>query len=213
MTDLPEPDVAMATVARRQVESAFLASTAALLWLLSFTPLLPLVRLFFPLPVALAVLRWDPRTGAMTVVVSTVLLTLLIGPTRSVLYCMPFGLLGWQCGRLWRQQRSWYRSLWDSTLLMTLGLIFQLTLSSVLVGENLWSYLTLQLTGLTNVLLGWLGFETVAPVLAVQGVILGFIALNSLIYALTMHLIAAMVMERLQCPLPLPPGWLMVLLQ
>ncbi|MEN9204362.1 MAG: DUF2232 domain-containing protein [Thermostichales cyanobacterium SZTDM-1c_bins_54] len=206
------PESETATVARRQVEAAFLASTAALLWLLSFTPLLPLVRLLFPLPVALAVLRWDPRTGAMTVAVATLLLTLLIGPTRSVLYCMPYGILGWQCGRLWRQQRSWYRSLADSTLLMTLGLIFQLSLSSLLVGENLWSYVTLQLTGLTNGLLSWLGLEVVAPLLLVQGVIVGFIAFNSLIYALTMHLIAAMLMERLQCPLPLPPPWLMALL-
>lgn len=206
------PESETATVARRQVETAFLASTAALLWLLSFTPLLPLVRLLFPLPVALAVLRWDPRTGAMTVAVATLLLTLLIGPTRSVLYCMPYGILGWQCGRLWRQQRSWYRSLADSTLLMTLGLIFQLSLSSLLVGENLWSYVTLQLTGLTNGLLSWLGLEVVAPLLLVQGVIVGFIAFNSLIYALTMHLIAAMLMERLQCPLPLPPPWLMALL-
>ncbi|GAB4213561.1 MAG: hypothetical protein OHK0012_09950 [Synechococcales cyanobacterium] len=199
--------------ARRQVETAFLASTAALLWLLSFTPLLPLVRLFFPLPVALAVLRWDDRTGAMTLVVSTLLLTLLLGPTRSILYCVPYGLLGWQCGRLWRRECSWYRSMADSMVITSLGLVFQISLSSLLIGENVWSYILLQMTGVANWLLGLLGGNAVASVGLVQVVAIGFIVVNSLIYGLTMHLMASMLMERLKSPLPLPPPWLLVLME
>jgi uncharacterized protein YybS (DUF2232 family) len=200
------------------VETAFLASTSALVWLLTiyFTPTEPVLRLFFPLPVALAVLRWDVRTGRMTLLVSTLLLTLLLGPTRSILYLLPYGLLGLWLGGLWQRRASWYLSTLVGTAIGTCGLIFQLLLSSLLVGENVWAYIILQLTGFVNWLLdwslGWLGLQLVAPAWLVQLAMVGFVGLNSLVYAFTVHLVAALVMERLRYPLPKPPRWVQHLL-
>lgn len=156
----PLPPPPPRSPALRVVETAFLASTAALIWILSYTPLAPFMRLFFPIPVALAVMRWDPRTGAMALAVSALLLTVLMGPTRSILYVIPYGLLGYWCARLWRRRLSWYVSVASGAALSAFGLVFQLLLSSLLVGENLWTYVTIQLTGLTNWLLdvslaGW----------------------------------------------------------
>ncbi len=212
----PLPPSPPPSPALRVVETAFLASTAALIWILSYTPLAPLMRLFFPIPVALAVMRWDPRTGAMALVVSALLLTVLMGPTRSILYVIPYGLLGYCCACLWRQRLSWYLSVVSGAALSTFGLVFQLLLSSLLLGENLWTYLTIQLTGLTNWLLdmslGRFGLYWVAEPWMVQGVVLGFIAFNSLVYAFTVHLVAALVMEHFRCPLPPPPRWVQFLL-
>ena len=212
----PLPPSPPPSPALRVVETAFLASTAALIWILSYTPLAPFMRLFFPIPVALAVMRWDRRTGAMALVVSALLLTVLMGPTRSILYVIPYGLLGYCCACLWRQRLSWYLSVVSGAALSTFGLVFQLLLSSLLLGENLWTYLTIQLTGLTNWLLdmslGRFGLYWVAEPWMVQVVVLGFIAFNSLVYAFTVHLVAALVMEHFRCPLPPPPKWVQFLL-
>ncbi|NJM00752.1 MAG: DUF2232 domain-containing protein [Synechococcaceae cyanobacterium SM2_3_2] len=199
------------------VEAAFLSSTAVLVWLLSYSPLGPFVRLFFAIPVALGVMRWDLRTGMLTLVVSALLLTIILGPTRSIMYVMPYGAIGYWCGGLWRKGSSWYLSVLTGALISTFGLVFQFLLSSLLVGENLWAYLTIQLTGFTNWLLdlslSWLGIYVVAQPWMIQFSVVGFIALNSIIYVFTVHLVAALVMERLKCPLPLPPKWVQFLLE
>ncbi len=199
------------------VEAAFLASTNVLVWLLSYTPIAPFARLFYPVPVVLAIMRWDRRTGLLTLTVTGLLLTILLGPTRSVFYLIPYGVLGYWCGCCWKDQRSWYISLLSGAAISTLGLVFQFLLSSILVGENLWTYLTIQLTSLTNwlldVTLSWLEIYLAATPLMIQITVIGFIALNSLIYVFTVHLVAALITERFNCPLPAPPTWVKFLLE
>ncbi|MFQ3585911.1 MAG: DUF2232 domain-containing protein, partial [Cyanobacteriota bacterium] len=110
----------------------------------------------------------------------------------------------------------WYVSVLSGALISAFGLIFQLLLSSLLVGENLWTYVTIQLTSLTNwlldVSLSWLGVYWVAEPWMIQVVVVGFIGFNSLIYVFTVHLVAALVMEHFRCPLPPPPKWVQFLL-
>ncbi len=49
------------------VETAFLASATSLIWLIDYYfPLGPLLRVFFPIPIALAYLRWGARCAWMT---------------------------------------------------------------------------------------------------------------------------------------------------
>ena len=79
----------------RLVETAFLASTASLIWLVNYYfPLGPLLRVFFPVPIALVYLRWGYRASWMSALVSGLLLSVLMGPTRSILYVIPFGVMG-----------------------------------------------------------------------------------------------------------------------
>ncbi|MHC5831106.1 MAG: DUF2232 domain-containing protein, partial [Nostoc sp.] len=48
----------------RMVETAFLASTASLIWFINFYfPLGPVLRIFFPVPIALVYLRWGKRAA------------------------------------------------------------------------------------------------------------------------------------------------------
>jgi hypothetical protein len=90
------------------VETAFLASTASLIWLINYYfPLGPVLRMFFPVPIALVYLRWGNRASWMAALVSGLLLSVLMGPTRSILFFIPYGLMGVQLGALWRRQASW----------------------------------------------------------------------------------------------------------
>ncbi|NES71958.1 MAG: DUF2232 domain-containing protein, partial [Okeania sp. SIO2D1] len=69
------------------VETAFLASTASLIWFINYYfPLGPLLRVFFPVPIALLYLRWGNRAAWMGAAVSGLLLSVLMGPTRSILF-------------------------------------------------------------------------------------------------------------------------------
>jgi uncharacterized protein YybS (DUF2232 family) len=198
---------------RVMVETAFLASTSALLWILNFYfPIGPLFRMLFALPTAIAYLRWGKRAAWMTAIVASLLLGILMGPPRSLQFLIPFGFLGVLLGGLWRAKASWAVSLGWGVLLTTLGLFFQTALVSLLLGTNLWLYLNQQVRGL----LSW-GFEKLGILLdptlqAVQLVAVALIAVQAFLYLLLVHLVALLLMERLGHPIPDPPAWLQALI-
>ncbi|MGB8701350.1 MAG: DUF2232 domain-containing protein, partial [Thermosynechococcaceae cyanobacterium] len=100
MSDLRHPRV--------MVETAFLASTSALLWILNFYfPIGPIFRMLFSLPTAIAYLRWGRRAAWMTAIVAGLLLGVLMGPPRSVQFMIPYGFLGVLLGGFWRDKAGW----------------------------------------------------------------------------------------------------------
>jgi uncharacterized protein YybS (DUF2232 family) len=204
------------------VETAFLASTAALIWLVNtYFPPGPILRLLFPLPTALVYLRWGPRAAWMSAVVSGLLLSVLMGPPRSLLFLIPYALLGVQLGFFWVRGASWYLSVAIGAILGTLGFFFRLWLSSVLVGEDLWVYLTAQVTQMLNwglerlVDLGLLDIGVLgrANLEAIQVLALVSVLSSNVVYLLTVHLAAWMLLTRLGTKIPDPPGWVQDLLK
>ncbi len=118
------------------VETAFLASTASLIWLINYYfPLGPVLRIFFPIPIALVYLRWGHRASWMSALVSGLLLSVLMGPTRSILFFIPYGLMGVQLGALWRRGSNWLLSIGIGGLIGTFGFFFRFWLLSILLGE------------------------------------------------------------------------------
>jgi uncharacterized protein YybS (DUF2232 family) len=114
------------------VETAFLASTGSLIWLINYYfPLGPLLRLFFPLPIALIYLRWGNRASWMTALVSGLLLTVLMGPARSIVFVIPYGIMGVQLGALWKRNADWLLSLFMGTIIGTFGFFFRFWLFSI----------------------------------------------------------------------------------
>ena len=104
------------------VETAFLASTSSLLWFINYYfPMGPFLRVFFSIPIALLYLRWGKRASWMGAAVSGLLLSVLMGPTRSILFVIPFALLGVLLGATWRRQSSWWVSIALGTLLGSIG--------------------------------------------------------------------------------------------
>jgi uncharacterized protein YybS (DUF2232 family) len=198
---------------RIMVETAFLASTSALLWILNFYfPIGPIFRMMFALPTAIAYLRWGKRASWMTAIVASLLLGVLMGPPRSLLFLIPYGLLGVLLGRLWRAKASWAYSFGWGVLLLNIGIVFQTVFASLLSGTNLWIYVNQQVRGL----LGWV-FEKLGILIdpslgAVQLVGAGLVTVQSLGYLLLVHLVALLLMERLGHPIPDPPPWLQAMI-
>ncbi|MGB3298300.1 MAG: DUF2232 domain-containing protein [Phormidesmis sp.] len=204
------------------VETAFLASAASLMWLINtYFPPGPLLRILFPLPIALVYLRWNLRAAWMAAAVSGLLLTILLGPTRSIFFVMPYGLLGVQLGCLWRRQASWEVSIFTGGVLVALGSFFRIWLLSLLAGEDLWGYLVAQITQfidwavrlLTN--WGWIGLGALGQpsmeVVAIAAVIM--VLFSSVVYLFTVHLAAWLVLERLGVAMPAPPSWVQALIE
>ncbi|MEO0985070.1 MAG: DUF2232 domain-containing protein [Cyanobacteria bacterium J06639_14] len=203
-------------------ETAFLASAASLIWLVNaYFPPGPILRIVFPLPIALVYLRRGQRSAWMGALVSGLLLAVLMGPPRSLLFLMPYGLLGVQLGWLWQRGASWYASIGLGTLLSALGFFVRLWLLSLMLGEDLWVYLINQATQIINWglerlinwgFLGW-GILSQSNTTLVQGVALVIVLLSSVVYLFTVHLAAWLLLERLGEKMPAPPAWVQRLLE
>ncbi len=197
----------------RMVETAFLASTASLIWFINFYfPLGPVLRIFFPIPIALVYLRWGKRAAWMAAVTSGLLLSVSMGPIRSVLFVIPFALMGVLLGATWYRRVSWIVSIVLGTLLGTVGVFFRLWFLSVLSGEDLWVYVINQVTALIE----WffLKFELLmtANLLLIQLGAIALVVLNNIIYLFLVHLTAWLLFDRLGNPIPRPPHWVQVLM-
>ncbi|GAB4146320.1 MAG: DUF2232 domain-containing protein [Cyanobacteria bacterium J069] len=204
------------------VETAFLSSTAGLLWLVSYyLSLVPWMRMVLPLPIALVYLRWGARAAWMSLLVTGLLLSVLMGPFLSILFVIPYGLLGVQLGFLWRRGAGWPVSISIGAVMATLGLFARVALSSAFLGEDLWVYLTRRIADLMEWLLtrlvdwGLLDVSVLGQVnlAAVQALTVGAFLLSDLVYLFTIHLAGWLLLERLGNAIPEPPRWVRVLLE
>ncbi len=195
------------------VETAFLASTASLLWLLNYYfPVGAVFRIFFPIPIALMYLRWGHRAGWMTALVSGLLLSVLMGPTRSILFVMPYGFMGVQLGACWRRRVGWLVSISLGALLESLGVFFRFGLTSLLLGEDLWMYLMTRIRDMTEWIFLQLGILAEPNITIVQLLAVALILLSSFVYLFVVHLVALLMFERLGNPIPKAPDWVDTLL-
>jgi uncharacterized protein YybS (DUF2232 family) len=197
----------------RVVETAFLASTASLIWFINFYfPLGPLLRIFFPVPIALVYLRWGKRAAWMAAVTSGLLLSVLMGPVRSLLFVMPFALMGVLLGATWNRRVPWIVSIALGTLLGAIGVFFRLWLMSLLSNEDLWIYIINQVTDFIEWLFLRLGILASPSVFLIQLGAIALIVLNNLIYLFTVHIAAWLLLDRLGNPIPRPPRWVQLIL-
>jgi len=195
------------------VETAFLASTASLIWFMDYYfPMGPLLKVFFPIPIALLYLRWGNRASWMGATVSGLLLSVLMGPTRSILFVIPFGLMGVMLGAVWKRGGNWLISIGLGSLLGSIGFFFRLWLLSVLLGQDLWIYLTTQVTELVEWGFVKLGLLAQPSLLLVQLMALVVVLVNNIIYLFVVHLVALLLLDRIGNSIPKPPKWVQVLL-
>jgi uncharacterized protein YybS (DUF2232 family) len=198
----------------RMVETAFLASTGSLIWFINsyFPALSPLLRVFFPVPIALVYLRWGKRAAWMAAVVSGLLLSVLMGPVRSLLFVMPFGFMGVMLGSTWNRRVPWIVSISLGALLGTIGVFFRIWFMSVLTSEDLWIYVINQVTGMIEWIFSFFGILATPSVLFIQIGAIAFIIVNNFIYLFLVHLAAWLLLDRLGNPIPRPPHWVQVLM-
>jgi uncharacterized protein YybS (DUF2232 family) len=195
------------------VETAFLASTASLLWLFNYyLPGIPVFRVFFPIPIALIYLRWGHRAGWMTALVCGLLLSVLLGPTRSILFVIPYGLMGVQLGACWRRHSSWLTSISLGALLDCIGVFFRFWLTSAFIGEDLWMYLMARIRDLAEWIFVQLGILAEPSLLVIQILAIVLILFSNIVYLFVVHLVALLMFEKLGNPIPKAPAWVDTLL-
>lgn len=195
------------------VETAFLASAASLIWLVNYYfPIGPVLRVFFPIPIALIYLRWGNRAAWMGAIVSGLLLSVLMGPVRSILYVIPFGLMGVLLGVLWRRGAKWELSVGIGSLLGAFGFFFRIWLVSLLLGDDLWLYATTQVTDLLDWMFVKLGLVIQPSLWLIQVAIIVMVFVNNIVYLFVVHLVAWFLLDRLGNPIPRPPKWVQVLM-
>ncbi|HHP7243618.1 MAG TPA: DUF2232 domain-containing protein [Elainellaceae cyanobacterium] len=203
------------------VETAFLASTASLVWLVSYyLSIGPWMRIVFPIPIALVYLRWGNRAAWMSALTTGLLLSVLMGPYLSLLFFIPYGLLGVQLGALWYRRAGWYLSVALGTIVATLSFFFRVWLLSAFIGEDLWLYLTNRITDLLEWMITYLvdwgilgiGMLGQPNITVIQLATIVMIITSDVVYLFTVHLAAWLLLERLGNPIPTPPRWVQVLL-
>jgi uncharacterized protein YybS (DUF2232 family) len=195
------------------VETAFLASTASLIYFINFYfPLGPLLRIFFAIPIAIAHLRWGARAGWMAAGVSGLLLAVLMGPIPSLLYAMPYGVMGVLLGAAWRRRSPWTISIALGTLLGAIGFFFRFWLMSIWSGRDLWVYLIVEVTELAEWIFDKLGLLLQPSMLVIQVLALALVLVSNLVYLFVVHLVAWLLLDRLGNPIPRPPRWVQVLM-
>jgi uncharacterized protein YybS (DUF2232 family) len=208
-----QPPQLKAAAPLRLVETAFLASTASLIWFINFYfPLGPVLRIFFPVPIALVYLRWGHRASWMAAVTSGLLLSVLMGPVRSLLFVMPYAFMGVLLGATWHRRVPWMVSITLASLLGSLGFFFRMWLLSILSGEDLWIYLINQVTEIAEWVFLKLGLLTSPNVFVIQLGALALVVLNNFIYLFVVHIAAWLLLDRLGNPIPRPPQWVQVLM-
>jgi uncharacterized protein YybS (DUF2232 family) len=226
-TASPKPQLAAPHVRTQSpplvmVETAFLASTASLLWMVSYyLSIGPWVRILFPTPIALVYLRWGARAAWMSAIVTGLLLSVLMGPYLSLLFFIPYAILGVQLGFMWRRGWRWLPSMTAGTLISTIGFFFRISVLSVFLGEDLWNYLTNRIADLVQWLLsrlvdwGLLGLDVLGQtnLPAVQIITVGIILCSDFVYLFTVHLVAWLLLERIGNPIPEPPNWVQTLME
>lgn len=196
------------------VETAFLASAASLIWLINYYfPLGPLLRIFFAIPIAFLYLRRGARAAWMATLVATLLLSILMGPNRSIMFLIPFGFLGVQLGACWRRGLHWGISIGLGTLLGSIGFFFRFWLLSLLLGEDLWQYSINQITTFASWMFIRLGVLAQPDPWLVQAIALIMVLVNNLIYLLVVHLVALLLLDRLGNPIPRPPQWIQTIIE
>ena len=195
------------------VETAFLSSAASLIWLVnSYLTIAPVLRIFFPIPTALIYLRWGKRAASMSVLITGLLLSVLVGPIRSILYVIPYGLMGVQLGFMWKRQADWLYSMTLGAIVSAIGVLFRIWLVSLMLGEDIWVYIIGRFTELAEWLFMKLGWLAVPSISVIEAIAIGMILLNSLVYSFAVHAVALLIMERLGNPIPQPPYWIKILL-
>ncbi|WP_315791079.1 DUF2232 domain-containing protein [Fischerella sp. JS2] len=197
----------------RMMETAFLASTASLIWFINFYfPLGPLLRIFFPVPIALVYLRWGKRAAWMAAVTSGLLLSVLMGPIRSLLFVMPFAFMGVLLGAAWYRRVPWIVSISLGAVLGTLGVFFRLWLLSLLSGEDLWVYVINQVTEIVEWIFLRLGILSSPSISLINLGAIALIIFNNFLYLFIVHIAAWLLLDRLGNPIPRPPHWVQVLM-
>jgi len=189
------------------VETSYLASLSALLWVaLYYLPIGgALLRLILPLPIILLHLRRGTKTALEGLLIQFLLLFIIMGPVRGTLFLFPYGILAFWLGWCWFREKSWTFSLTVGVIIGTLGFFVRVIALSTLVGDNLWVLVTRASYGLLEKLIGLLNLPFYPSILSIQLGAIFLIIFQDIVYVLTLHVVAYSLFPRFKLNIPNPP--------
>ena len=97
-------------------------------------------------------------------------------------------------------------------MITSFGSAFQFAFVSLLLGENLWNYSIVQITGFLNWLMQLFGSLEQPDFATIQTFAIGAIIFSNFAYQLLVHLVAWIILDRLGNSIPNPPKWIESLL-
>tara|TARA_Y100000991_G_scaffold196330_1_gene166167 strand:- start:703 stop:1341 length:639 start_codon:yes stop_codon:yes gene_type:complete len=189
------------------VETSYLASLSSLLWVALYY--LPVggafLRLILPLPMILLQLRRGTKTAFEGLIIQSLLLFIIMGPVRGILFLFPYGILAFWLGWCWYKQKSWNLSFSIGVIIGTLGFFLRVLALSTLVGDNLWVIITRASFGLIEKFIEFFNLSLSPSILLIQlGAIL-LIVFQEMVYVLTLHVVAYSLFPRFKSTIPDPP--------
>ncbi|GAQ91929.1 hypothetical protein KFL_008840030 [Klebsormidium nitens] len=194
---------------RELVEVAMLAATTGLAYALS-----TLLRLegyfatFFPLPLVVAAIRGNVRAAVKTLVATTLLLFVLTGPLRAVLYVVSYGSLGLAMGAGWRLRVRWLPSVLLLALVRVASLLASLAVSSWLLRENIPRLILTQFHASLTAMFHTVGLPSGPSMPTVCGIASAALLFNSASYVFLLHILYTILLKRLGLQVaPAAPAW------
>jgi uncharacterized protein YybS (DUF2232 family) len=135
-----------------------------------------------------------------------------MGPTRSILYVIPYAVMGVQLGAFWQRRMGWGLSVTVGAIIDTFGFFFRFWLLSIFLGEDIWVYVTSQIAQFLEWGFVQLGLLAQPSLWLVQAIAFATVVLNSIIYVFVVHLVSLLILNRLGNPIPSPPRWVQTIL-
>ena len=189
------------------VETSYLASLSALLWVaLYYLPIGgALLRLILPLPMILLHLRRGTKIALEGLLIQFLILFVIMGPVRGTLFLFPYGILALWLGWCWFKKKSWKLSLIFGVIIGTLGFFLRVVALSTLVGDNLWVLITRASYGLIEKFIGIFSLPFSPSILTIQLCAILLIIFQEIVYVLTVHVVAYSLFPRFKLTIPDPP--------
>ena len=192
------------------VETSYLAAASSLIWIaLYYLPIGGAIfRLALPLPLALLQIRRGTKAGIEGLSLAILLLTVLMGPIRGPLIVFPYGFLSLWLGWCWSKRYSWWLSWIVGVFIGVVGFLVRVFVLSLLVGENLWVIITRAGASLLERFVDLFNLTLPIDMSHVQLAALLLVALQELVFVLSLHALAFWIFPRLKAPMPEPPDLL-----
>ncbi|XP_065851697.1 uncharacterized protein [Euphorbia lathyris] len=142
-------------------------------------------------------------------VATAMLLFVLSGPLKALIYLLTHGIVGFTMGSLWRLGADWRLSIFVCTIARAIGAMGYVFTSSFLIRENILALITVNIHASLTLIFAALGINII-PTMNVIYTLFGILVfLNSGFFVFLLHILYSVLLARLGMKDSLRlPGWL-----
>ncbi|KAL5761532.1 hypothetical protein ACOSP7_017796 [Xanthoceras sorbifolium] len=207
--DLAPDDVVYLNTLRLVECSMFAAVTGLVYFLSNSLSIENYFGCFFSLPIVISSMRWGVAAGRKTMVATAMLLLVLSGPVKALVYVLTHGILGFTMGSLWRLGANWGLSIFLCTMARTAGAMGYILTSSFLIRENILALITINIHASLTFIFTATGINIIPSMNVIYAIFGTLLLLNSGFFVFLLHLLYSVFLTRLGMKASLRlPGWL-----